>query len=173
MTILIIGLGPGDLRDVAEEARQLLTDPARVVLVRTLEHPAARQLAALRPVESGDEIYQSSPDLDTVYRRLAERVVELGHSGPVAFAVPGSARVGERSVELVGRLAAEAGLPARIVGGASFLDLVLDRLGLDPLDRGLQVLDGRNLPDPLFLHLPTVIAQVDRPIVLGEVKDAL
>jgi tetrapyrrole methylase family protein/MazG family protein len=173
VTILIIGLGPGDLRDLAEEARELLADPARVVLVRTLEHPAARQLVGLRPVESGDQIYQSSPDLDIVYRRLAERVVELGRSGPVAYAVPGSPRVGERSVELVRRLAAEAGLEVRIVGGASFLDLVLDRLGLDPLDRGLQVLDGRNLPDPLLLHLPTVIAQVDRPMVLGEVRDAL
>ena len=35
------------------------------------------------------------------------------------------------------------------------------------------MLDGHRLPDPLLLHLPTVIAQVDTPAVLYEVRDAL
>ena len=60
-----------------------------------------------------------------------------------------------------------------ITPGESFLDLVLERAGADPLERGLQVLDGRSLPDPLLLHLPTVIAQVDTAAVLYDVRDAL
>jgi len=69
-------------------------------------------------------------------------------------------------VALIREAAAAAGIPVEVAPGESFLDLALDRAGVDPLERGLQVLDGRSLPDPLLLHLPTVIAQVDTPVVL-------
>ena len=59
------------------------------------------------------------------------------------------------------------------MAGESFLDLVLDRVGIDPLSRGLQVLDAHDLPFPLLLHLPTVIAQVDTAASLLGVRDSL
>ncbi len=43
------------------------------------------------------------------------------------------------------------------------------RTGCDPITDGAQVLDGRSLPDPLQLHLPTVITQVDTAAVMGDV----
>jgi tetrapyrrole methylase family protein/MazG family protein len=76
-------------------------------------------------------------------------------------------------VALIRQGAAAAGIPVEIAPGESFLSLVLERAGVDPLERGFQVLDGRSLPDPLLLHLPTVIAQVDTAVVLYEVRDAL
>jgi tetrapyrrole methylase family protein/MazG family protein len=60
-----------------------------------------------------------------------------------------------------------------IIAAESFFDLVLARVGVDPFTRGLQVLDGRELPDPLLLHLPTVVGQIDTPYALFEVRDAL
>jgi tetrapyrrole methylase family protein/MazG family protein len=60
-----------------------------------------------------------------------------------------------------------------IAPGESFLSLALEKAGVDPLEKGVQVLDGRSLPEPLLLHLPTLIAQVDTPVVLYDVRDAL
>ena len=56
-----------------------------------------------------------------------------------------------------------------MIPGESFLDLVYARVGLDPIARGMQVIDGRDLPDPLPFHLPTIITQVDRGVVLADV----
>ncbi|MFQ5554996.1 MAG: nucleoside triphosphate pyrophosphohydrolase, partial [Acidimicrobiia bacterium] len=66
-----------------------------------------------------------------------------------------------------------AGLVFHVVGGGSFLDLAWARLGLDPIAGGVQILDGRELPDPLPLHLPTLITQVDRGVVLADVIGVL
>lgn len=171
--ILIAGLGPAGLDRVEEATRRRLLDPALAVVVRTLQHPAAAELAQRRSVETCDDLYESAADFDEVYQSIARRVLTRAAAGPVAYAVPGSPLVGERSVALIRDAAAAAGLTVEIAAGESFLPLVLERAGADPLERGLQVLDGHRLPDPLLLHLPTVIAQVDTPAVLFEVRDSL
>jgi tetrapyrrole methylase family protein/MazG family protein len=81
--------------------------------------------------------------------------------------------VGERTVSLLQAEAAASGIDVDVVPGESFLDLVFAATGIDPIERGVQVLDGRNLPDPLPLHLPTVVTQVDGPLVLAEVVSIL
>lgn len=171
--ITIVGLGPGDYDRIPSESVDLLTDPAAMVIVRTLEHPAARRLSELRSVESGDDLYEAADTFEEVYQRLAERVVGAAAGCHVVFAVPGSPGVGERTPGLVRRLAEEQGIPVEIRAAESFLDLVLAEVGLDPIRDGLVVLDGRNLPDPLLLHMPTVIAQVDVPLVVADVRDTL
>lgn len=171
--ITIVGLGPGDYDRIPADIAELLTDPSAVVIVRTLEHPAARRLAELRSVESGDDLYETAATFDEVYRRLAERVVRSAADGHVVFAVPGSPLVGERTPGLVRRLAGDVGIAVETRGGESFLDLVLAEVGLDPIQDGLVVLDARDLPDPLLLHLPTVITQVDVPLVAAEVRETL
>ena len=171
--ILIAGLGPAGLDRVEEVTRLRLLDPGLAVVVRTLQHPAAAELARRRTVEPCDDLYESAADFDEVYRSIARRVLARAAAGPVAYVVPGSPLVGERSVALIREAAAAAGLTVEIAAGESFLPLVLERAGADPLERGLQMLDGHRLPDPLLLHLPTVIAQVDTPAVLFEVRDAL
>jgi tetrapyrrole methylase family protein/MazG family protein len=171
--ILLVGLGPAGLDRVDAETRRRLLDPELAVVVRTLEHPAAAELAARRRVESCDDLYGAAADFDEVYRAIADRVLARAAAGPVAYAVPGSPLVGERSVALIRQAAAGADLPVEIVPGESFLSLVIEKAGVDPLTRGLQVLDAHGLPDPLLLHLPTVIAQVDTAPVLYEVRDAL
>ncbi|MBM3694680.1 MAG: nucleoside triphosphate pyrophosphohydrolase [Actinobacteria bacterium] len=171
--ILVAGLGPASLDRVGAEVLRRLLDPARAVVVRTLQHPAAAELARRRPVESCDDLYEQAAAFDDAYEGIAARVMARAAAGPVAYAVPGSALVGERTVALLRRAAGAAGVPLEIAPGESFLDLVLERSGVDPVERGLQVLDGRRLPEPLLLHLPTVIAQVDTAAVLYDVRDAL
>ncbi len=146
----------------------MLLDSHRRVIVRTLHHPAAAELAAQRPVTSCDDIYEEAGDFDMVYDAIATRVIEAARDEPVVYAVPGSAVVGERTVAMI-----RSEMPAVVLVGESFLDLVWVETGCDPIARGAQVLDGRSLPDPLQLHLPTVITQIDRPEVLADVTIAL
>jgi tetrapyrrole methylase family protein/MazG family protein len=171
--IAVVGLGPAGLDRAAEAVRSVLADPGTAVLVRTMRHPAAAELADVREVAHADDLYEEAEDPDAVYRGIAERILQMAEAGPVAYAVPGSALVGERSVAMLRGAAAEAGIPLTLYPGESFVDAALDALQLDPLERGLQVLDGRDLPEPLLLHLPTLISQVDSGLVLMDVRDRL
>jgi tetrapyrrole methylase family protein / MazG family protein len=171
--LTIVGLGPAGLDRLGAAARAALEDPGRVVVLRTLDHPAAAALAGGRQVIACDDLYDTAGDFDEVYTGIAERVIALSASGRVVYGVPGSALVGERSVTLVRAAAVERGMEVVIHAGESFLDLLYERVGVDPIADGVQILDGRALPDPLPLHLPTVITQVDRPVVLGDVAALL
>lgn len=170
--IAVVGLGPAGLGRLTGRGRDLVLDPGRVVIVRTIDHPAARELAALRGVTPCDDLYEREASFEDVYAAIAARVVEAGATGPVTYAVPGSAIVGERAVSLLRGFAPEPDA-IEMWPGESFLDLAAAAVGVDPISDGLQVLDGRNLPEPLPLHLPTFITQVDGPLVAADVAVTL
>lgn len=164
--ILVVGVGPGGLDRVSDAVLELLTDPAATVIARTLHHPALAQLAERRPVVFCDDLYEREGSFDEVYEAIVARVLDAAASGKVIYAVPGSPLVGEFAVR--GLLASDADVA--LIPGESFLDAVLIEVGYDPLDRGLQILDGHQLPDPLVLDKPTVIAHLDKPEILAEVS---
>ncbi len=170
--ITVIGLGPAGLDRLAPDLLSLLQNSRRVI-VRTLEHPAAIELSRVREVETCDDLYMSLADFDEVYSAIADRVLTAGGDGEVVYAVPGSPAVGERSVAVLRARADEAKINVELLGGSSFLDELFVAAGVDPLAKGLQVLDARSLPYPLLLGLPTVFAQVDAPLIAGELKGAL
>lgn len=163
--ITVVGLGPGSLDRVPEPVRGLLVDEARIVVVRTLRHPAAEELAGLRPVVNCDDLYESAESFDDVYQAIADRVIAASRRGAVVYAVPGSALIGEFAVRKI----LGAGGDVEMIPGESFLDAVLHEVGYDPLDRGLQIINAHELPDPLVLDKPTVVAHLDRPEILGDV----
>ncbi len=163
--ITVTGLGPGDFDRIPESVQSLLLDPGRRVILRTLEHPAAGTLAERRDVESCDDLYLEMDSFEDVYAAIADRVLSASETGPVVYAVPGSPLIGEFAVRrLLGSAADVELIPAE-----SFVDAVLTEVGYDPLDRGLQILDGHHLPSPLVLDKPTIIGHLDRPEVLAEV----
>ena len=168
--VTVVGLGPGDFDRIPPDTQSLLSDPANRVIVRTLHHPAAEQLARRRDVETCDDLYERAESFSEVYDAIAERVVE---AAPVVYAVPGSPLVGEFAVSLIQREAARRGLPVEVRPAESFIDAALLVLGIDPLRDGFQVLNGHELPDPLALDKPTLIAQLDTPLVLADVTSRL
>lgn len=172
VTISIIGLGPAGLGFLDAVALRTL-EAADVVIVRTARHPAARELGETREVVSCDDLYDAHAEFDDVYAAITERVLAAARQGTVVYGVPGSAAVGERAVRLIRGEAAEADISVTVHPGLSFLDLVYLAVGLDPIADGLQVLDARDLPDPLPLHLPTIITQLDSKLVSSEVSIAL
>ena len=168
--ITIVGLGPAGLDRVAPQGRAALENASRIV-VRTLYHPAAAELAASRSVESCDDIYEAASDYDSLYKAIAERI--CNPPGPVVYAVPGSALVGERAVALIREMADDAGRPVTVHAGESFIDLAMAAVGVDPIAHGLQILDARQLPGPMPLHIPTLFTQVDSPGTAADLGDEL
>lgn len=171
--LVVLGLGPAGLDRLRPAERGLLMDPARSVVLRTLHHPGASEVAARRPVITCDDLYDEEASFDTLYAEIADRVLDVARSGPAVFAVPGSVVVGERAVTIVLELASAAGITVDVRPGESFLDLAFVRVGIDPIRDGVQVLDGRALPDPLNLNLPTLVTQVDSPLIAGDVAITL
>ena len=163
--ISVVGLGPGELARVPSPVRAMLEDPAKHVIARTEHHPAAAQLAASRAVVFCDDLYESSETFDEIYSSIADRVLSSAGKGDVIYAVPGSPSIGEFAVKQL----FETDVPTELVPGESFVDAMLTELGYDPLDRGLQILNGHELPDPLVLDKPTIVAHLDRPEVLSDV----
>lgn len=162
--ITVTGLGPGNLDRVPQAVRDLLLDTGRTLILRTIRHPAAAQLASMRQVVSCDDLYQEAT-YPEVYAAIADRVLDEASRGPVVYAVPGSPTIGEFAVrELRARTRDLEVIPAE-----SFVDAILAEVGYDPLDRGLQILNGHDLPDPLILDKPTIIGHLDLPQTLADV----
>jgi len=172
-SLTVAGLGPGAWNRVEPTTQQLLLDDVNVVIVRTLQHPAAAELARHRPVTTCDDLYLSIQTFDDVYEAISKRVLASAQQAPTVYAVPGSPLVGEFAVRHVRDAAAAAGIECRVIPGESFLDALLAAIGYDPLDRGLRLLNGHELPSPLVIDSPTVIAHLDQPVVLADALAAL
>ncbi len=171
--ITVVGLGPSGLDRLRPDDLAVLEDPVATVIVRTSQHPAAAELAARRDLTPCDDLYDEADGFEAVYDAIVARVLDATNTGPVVYAVPGSAIVGERTVPMLAAAAAEAGIPVEMRPGESFIDLACAAVGVDPISDGLQVLDARSLPDPTPFHVPTLITQIDTTLVAGDVALAL
>jgi len=166
---VVVGLGPAGADLLLPAARAALAT-AGTRLVRTTRHPAVDDLARDGlTFESFDEVYERGTDLDEVYATIADRVVAAATDhGAVAYAVPGSPTVAERTVALLRDAAADGIIELDLVPGLSFAELAWARLGVDPMD-GVTVVDARDLE----VGGPMLVAQIDSKLVLSDVKLAL
>ena len=139
--ILVCGLGPGAPGDVTAATTAALNS-GRPVFLRTARHPTA-SVAAL--AETFDSIYDSGSDLASVYRSIADALLQAAvQHGEVVYAVPGSPLVLERSVRhlLDGAADAVDGLEVDLLPAISFLDATWARLGIDPVEASVRLIDG-------------------------------
>ena len=166
--VRVVGLGPGDARDVTAGCARALHD-APVARLRTAVHPAAADFT----LESYDAWYQSAGSFDELYDRIVEDLVRLAHSSPngeVVYAVPGSPVVAERTVEL---LRARHDVDVVVEPAVSVIDLACAVLGVDPMTHGLRVLDALGSAEPFRGPGPLLILQAYSPEVLATVADRL
>lgn len=185
--IWVVGLGPGDFSLLTLGALERL-QRADSIIFRTLVHPTVEPLRArLRPeqqVRSFDDRYERATSFDALYAEIVEALLEAARAAeaPIVYAVPGHPLVGEQSVL---RLLAEApgrGVAVEVTDGISFLEPLLRVLGIDPLERALQIVDGAALiafepyaegeaqPARWQGLSPRVLA-TDRPLILGQAYD--
>lgn len=163
-TVVVVGLGPAGTNLLTPAAREALTGASRR-FARTARHPAVVELErdGIR-FEALDHHYDGSTSLDETYAAIVEEVVAAARSEPVAYAVPGSPAVAERTVELL----RESPADVSVVPGLSFADVAWTVLGVDPV-AGARVVDGRSLAVE-DVEGPLLVAQCDRAAVLSEVK---
>jgi tetrapyrrole methylase family protein / MazG family protein len=182
--IVVVGLGPGRWDDLTIEARDLLMSAPRV-LCRTLRHPTVDALRERRPelaLDSFDALYGTAESFAALYPAMVEALLtRAAGPEPVIYAVPGHPLLGEESVRLLRAEAPARGVEVRVVVGLSYLEPVCAALGLDPLERDLQLLDATRLAEvspaammgALLPTRPALIAQIYNRRLASGVKLAL
>jgi tetrapyrrole methylase family protein/MazG family protein len=166
--ISIVGLGPGDERHVTRHTLDVLAS-APVRFVRTRRHPSARVVA---DATSFDDIYEAADTFDDVYAEITDRLVAAAtEHGHVAYAVPGSPLVLERTVR---HLRADVRVRCEIHPATSFLDLAWAALGIDPVEAGARLIDGHEFATAAAGYGgPMLIAHTHANWVLSDVKLAV
>jgi tetrapyrrole methylase family protein/MazG family protein len=145
--IIVAGLGPGAWEQVTLEVKTLL-DAASTIYLRTRTHPTANHLPTHLDVRTFDYLYEREEQFERIYQQIAEELISLASSGtsdPIIYCVPGHPAIGEASVRHLRSLASDADITIKLVAGLSFIEPVCTALGIDPLERGLQIVDGTDL----------------------------
>ena len=172
MGITIVGLGPGSAHLVTREAWEILSAAGSIYL-RTIRHPAVKDLPGSVEQHSFDHIYDAADHFSDVYDQIVHKLLNLGRDGQVVYGVPGHPNVGEFTVTKLLEQAEHEGIPIRIVAGLSFVEPVLTALSIDALD-GLQLFDALALTEhlypPVHANTPLLLGQVYSRLVANEVK---
>lgn len=137
-TVTVVGLGPGSPDHVTVETlRAVERVPHRYL--RTSRHPSA---GLVSDAVTFDHLYESADRFEDVYTAIVTEVVAAAlEHGEVLYAVPGSPLVLERSVR---SLLADARVRCDVLPALSFLDVVWTRLGIDPVEAGVRLVDGHD-----------------------------
>lgn len=166
--VVIVGLGPGDHRWVTADTLDAIASvPMR--FLRTAVHPTAHLVP---DAVTFDHLYERADHFDEVYATITDTVVRAAlEHGRVLYVVPGSPLVLERSVR---QLRADPRVRCDVRPAASFLDLVWARLGIDPVEAGVRLVDGHEFATAAAGERgPLLIAHVHADWVLSEIKLAL
>jgi tetrapyrrole methylase family protein/MazG family protein len=168
--VTVCGLGPGAVDLVTNQTRTALeaADPA-ASFVRTRRHPSATLAAHARAF---DDVYDTSEDLDSVYRTIADTVAAAAvDRGAALYAVPGSPLVLERAVRY---LRARDDIEVQLLPAISFLDVAWAALGVDPVEAGVRLVDGHTFATSAAGHGgPMLVAHAHAPWVLSDIKLAI
>jgi tetrapyrrole methylase family protein/MazG family protein len=166
--VVVVGLGPGSPEHVTGETLSAIERiPHR--FLRTRRHPSAQLVP---DAVSFDELYESADTFDAVYIELADRLVRAAiDHGEVMYAVPGSPLVLERSVRY---LLADERVECTVLPAISFLDVAYARLGIDPVDVGLRLVDGHEFAVAAAGERgPLLVAHTHAQWVLSDIKLAV
>ena len=166
--VLAVGLGPAGPEHTTPAAVEVLSS-APAVFLRTARHPAAAPWLERSNVVALDECYEAGATFEEVYRSIVA-VVCAGASefGLVAYAVPGSPGVAERTVRL---LRAEPSIELEVLPAVSFCDLAWARLGIDPVEAGARLVDAESFALQAAGDAgPLLVGQCWSKAVLSEVK---
>lgn len=165
----VVGLGPAGAELMTVDALQVLA-AGRPTFLRTRRHPAASAVPADAP--SFDHVYDGADTIDEVYRDIVDELV--GHAeerGHVVYAVPGSPVVAEHTVEL---LRTDPRVRTVVHPALSFVDLTWARLGVDPVELGVRLVDGHRFAvEGAGERGPMLVGQCDSTFVLSDIKLAV
>ena len=180
MSIIILGLGPADIRYLTLEANDILAN-THTLYLRTTRHPVVRELPDHLRMIDFDQYYEEAENFDEIYQQIATKIVNLGRAAAegnqdIVYAVPGHPLVGETTTSLILSKADKESIPVRIVAGLSFIEPTLSLLRIDGLD-GLQIFDALEVAGyhhpPIDPDRPAFLAQIFNRQAASELKLAL
>ena len=163
--ITVVGLGPGPAGLVTHETMQAIAHSTRR-FVRTTRHPSA---AVVGDARSFDDEYERHDTFAAVYEAIAHELLNTAlTSGEVLYAVPGSPSVLEESVR---HLRNDQRVELRVLHAVSFLDLAWQRLGIDPVNEGVRLVDAHQFAQAAANERgPFLVAQCHADWVLSDLK---
>lgn len=169
--IKIVGLGPGAPEALTIGAVEALQSSENLYF-RTEKHPTVDYLRKrLEGFNTCDNYYEEGSSFDEVYLNIANNLVQkYKESGELVYAVPGHPLVAERSVLNLINLCKENNIEYKILPAVSFIDAMMDRLQIDPIE-GLKIIDAFDVKNQVLdKRIGTIITQVYNPLIASEVK---
>jgi tetrapyrrole methylase family protein / MazG family protein len=166
--ITIVGLGPGGPEYLTRHTLDAIA-ASQHRFIRTTRHPSA---AIVTGAISFDDVYESADTFADVYAEISQRLVSAAaERGDILYAVPGSPLVLERSVQ---HLRADDRVECTVLPAMSFLDIAYARLGIDPIEAGVRLIDGHDFATATAGdHGPFLVAHTYANWVLGDIKLAV
>jgi tetrapyrrole methylase family protein/MazG family protein len=166
--VVVAGLGPGGVDHVTAETIAAI-DRLPHRYLRTSIHPSAHLVPG---AVSFDDVYESADRFADVYAEIVERLVEAAtRHREVLYVVPGSPLVLERTVR---ELRDDERIEITILPAMSFLDLAWARLGVDPVESGVQLIDGHEFATAAAGRSgPLLVAHTHANWVLSDIKLAV
>jgi len=121
---------------------------------------------------SFDDVYEHADTFHDVYAEITERLVAAATDlGEVLYAVPGSPLVLERTVR---SLLADPRVACTVHPAMSFLDIAYARLGIDPVEARVTLIDGHEFSTAAAgMAGPLLVAHTHANWVLSDIKLAV
>ena len=169
--IVVVGLGPGDPSLITAGALAAV-ERVPVRFLRTAIHPSAH---LVRDATTFDHRYESADTFDDVYQSIVDDLLAAAtEHGEILYAVPGSPRVLERTVDLLDEAAKQGNVDLEVHAGLSFVDLAWVRLGVDPFEDGVRLIDAHQFATAAAGERgPLLVAHCHNRRVLSDVKLAV
>ncbi len=172
--IHIVGLGGGSVNSLPYGTLRLLKK-GHATYIRTMRHPVVSFLESEGVTYTAlDSFYEAASSFDEVYESIAGYLMdEAGLHGEIVFAVPGHPAMAERTVRILTERAPSLNHQIVFGPGQSFLDDMMLRIGIDPVE-GLLLLDADDVGGGLLRPaLHTIIVQMYNTAKAADVKVAL
>ncbi len=167
-TVVVVGLGPGAADHITVETLEAVAHIAPRYL-RTSVHPSAHLVPE---ATSFDSLYEDAERFEDVYTEIVEQLVAAAtEHRRVLYAVPGSPLVLERSVRT---LVADDRVTTELLPAMSFLDVAWARLGIDPIESAVTLIDGHDFATAAAgVGGPLLVAHTHANWVLSDIKLAV
>ncbi|MEQ1872846.1 MAG: nucleoside triphosphate pyrophosphohydrolase [Ilumatobacteraceae bacterium] len=163
--VVVVGIGPAGPEYVTEHT---LGEIARVPhrYLRTARHPSA---LVVPNAITFDDVYEAGDTFDDVYSTIIERLIEAAAThGEILYAVPGSPLILERTVRM---LVDDPRVECIVHPAMSFLDIAYARLGIDPIEASVTLIDGHNFAIAAAGRSgPMLVAHAHANWVLNDIK---
>ena len=166
--IVVVGLGPGSPDHVTAETITAIERIGHRYL-RTSIHPSAQLVP---DAITFDEVYERADRFDDVYTEITNRLIAAAHEhDEILYAVPGSPLVLERTVR---SLLADERVEVEVLPAMSFLDVAWARLGVDPIEAAVRLVDGHEFATAAAGHTGALlVAHAHANWVLSDIKLAI